>query len=88
MLNFRILDQSMHKWVNSNDSSYFCPMRYSEFIKLLGIPDECGALESVKAASELFCPVSGKVVEKNIEVEGKPGLINTDCYATGRKGVF
>jgi len=45
--------------------------------------DECGALESVKAASELFCPVSGKVLEKNIAVEGSPGLINTSCYDQG-----
>jgi len=47
------------------------------------IMDECGALESVKAASELFCPVSGKVVEKNEEVEGTPGLINKSCYDKG-----
>lgn len=45
--------------------------------------DECGALESVKAASELFCPVSGKITEKNGEVENTPGLINTSCYDKG-----
>ncbi|XP_012261848.1 glycine cleavage system H protein, mitochondrial [Athalia rosae] len=45
--------------------------------------DECGALESVKAASELYSPVSGKVVEKNVEVESSPGLINTSCYEKG-----
>lgn len=45
--------------------------------------DECGALESVKAASELFCPVSGKVTEKNAEVEETPGLINSSCYEKG-----
>lgn len=45
--------------------------------------EECGALESVKAASELFSPVSGTVLEKNVEVEGKPGLINTSCYDEG-----
>lgn len=47
------------------------------------IMDECGALESVKAASELYCPLSGKVVEKNTEVESSPGLINTSCYDKG-----
>jgi len=45
--------------------------------------DECGALESVKAASELFCPLSGKVTEKNTEVEAQPGLINKSCYDKG-----
>ncbi|KAK7790310.1 hypothetical protein R5R35_014397 [Gryllus longicercus] len=44
---------------------------------------ECGALESVKAASELYCPVSGKVVEKNASVEQTPGLINNSCYEKG-----
>ncbi|XP_045460028.1 glycine cleavage system H protein, mitochondrial [Harmonia axyridis] len=45
--------------------------------------DECGALESVKAASEVFTPVSGKIVAKNSEVEETPSLINTSCYDKG-----
>uniref|UniRef100_A0A8D8TAD7 Glycine cleavage system H protein n=1 Tax=Cacopsylla melanoneura TaxID=428564 RepID=A0A8D8TAD7_9HEMI len=45
--------------------------------------DECGALESVKAASELYSPLSGKVVEKNTAVEETPALINTACYTDG-----
>lgn len=45
--------------------------------------EECGALESVKAASELISPVSGKVVEKNEKVESKPSLINSSCYKEG-----
>lgn len=45
--------------------------------------DECGALESVKAASELYSPVSGKVVEINSEVETRPALINQSCYEDG-----
>ncbi|CAK1550931.1 unnamed protein product [Leptosia nina] len=45
--------------------------------------DECGALESVKAASEIYSPVSGTVTEKNKEVEKKPGLINSSCYDKG-----
>lgn len=45
--------------------------------------DECGALESVKAASELYSPVSGEVLQKNAEVEDTPGLINTSCYEKG-----
>lgn len=45
--------------------------------------DECGALESVKAASEIFSPVSGIITEKNINVESKPALINTNYYDEG-----
>jgi glycine cleavage system H protein len=47
------------------------------------IMEECGALESVKAASELYCPLTGKVTEKNTEVENTPGLINKSCYDKG-----
>ncbi|KAK0078543.1 hypothetical protein PV326_009287, partial [Microctonus aethiopoides] len=45
--------------------------------------EEVGALESVKAASEIISPISGTVVEKNEAVENKPGLINTSCYKDG-----
>lgn len=44
--------------------------------------DEFGALESVKASSELLCPVSGKVVEVNPELEDAPEKINEDAYET------
>lgn len=45
--------------------------------------EECGALESVKAASEIYSPVSGDVTEKNTAVEETPSLINTSCYENG-----
>jgi len=45
--------------------------------------DECGALESVKAASELYTPVSGKVLSKNSALDDSPGLINKSCYDKG-----
>jgi len=40
-----------------------------------------GALESVKAASDLYCPVSGVVTERNEALEDAPELINEDPYA-------
>ncbi len=43
--------------------------------------EEFGAVESVKAASDLISPVSGTVVEINEELEDKPGLINEDAFA-------
>ena len=43
--------------------------------------EDFGALESVKAASDLVCPVSGTVVEVNEALEDEPELINQDAYA-------
>ncbi len=43
--------------------------------------EEFGAVESVKAASDLNSPVSGKVVEVNEALEDKPELINEDAFA-------
>jgi len=42
--------------------------------------EDFGALESVKAASELYSPVSGEVVAVNESLEDNPGLINEDAY--------
>ena len=38
---------------------------------------EAAVVESVKAASEVYAPISGKVVETNPELEGDPALVNT-----------
>lgn len=43
--------------------------------------EEFGAVESVKAASDLYSPVSGEVVEINEALEDEPGLINQDAFA-------
>ena len=43
--------------------------------------DEFGAVESVKAASDLYSPVSGVVVEINEELEDAPELLNQDAFA-------
>ena len=42
---------------------------------------EFGAVESVKAASDLLSPVSGEVVEVNTALEDEPELINQDAFA-------
>ena len=42
--------------------------------------EEFGAVESVKAASDLFSPVSGEVVEVNSALEDEPELINQDAF--------
>jgi len=43
--------------------------------------EEFGAVESVKAASDLISPVTGVVVEVNEALEDQPELINVDAYA-------
>ena len=45
--------------------------------------DKFGAIESVKAASDLYAPVSGTVVEVNSGLEDQPELVNNDPYAGG-----
>lgn len=42
--------------------------------------EEFGAVESVKAASDLLSPVSGTVVEVNEELEDQPEIINEDAF--------
>jgi glycine cleavage system H protein len=49
----------------------------------LELGDELGSIESVKAVSELFSPVSGEVVEVNESLAEKPELVNTDPYGDG-----
>ena len=44
--------------------------------------EEFGAVESVKAASDLVSPVSGTVVEVNEALEDQPELINQDAFGT------
>ncbi len=43
----------------------------------------CGELESTKSVSDLYAPVSGKVVEVNTAAAEDPALINTDPYGAG-----
>ena len=42
-----------------------------------------GEVESTKSVSDIYSPISGKVVEKNVEVEAAPELVNEDPYGKG-----
>ncbi|GIO04484.1 glycine cleavage system H protein [Brevibacillus reuszeri] len=59
------------------------------FVEIPQVGDEVtadgtmGTVESVKAVSDLFSPVSGKVVEVNGELEDSPEVINSDAYGQG-----
>lgn len=45
--------------------------------------DACAVVESVKAASDIYSPVSGEVIEFNPALADNPGLLNTDPYGDG-----
>lgn len=42
-----------------------------------------GVIESVKAVSDLYAPVSGQVIEVNTDLADNPALVNEDCYGDG-----
>ena len=42
-----------------------------------------GSVEAVKTVSDLFMPVSGKVLEVNTKIDGNPELVNSDPYGDG-----
>ncbi len=45
--------------------------------------DEFGSVESVKAVSEMYIPISGEIVEINESLEDAPELVNESCYDNG-----
>lgn len=51
--------------------------------KTLAAGDEAAVVESVKAASEVYAPVSGEVIEVNADLEGAPGGVNEDAMDRG-----
>ena len=61
-------------------------------VVFVGLPDAgaeleagkpLGEVESTKSVSDVYSPISGKVIEKNAEVESSPELINSDPYGQG-----
>ena len=84
-----------HEWVKVEDGlavigvSDFAQKEMGD-ITYVDLPDvddeveageEFGALESVKASSDLISPVTGKVVEVNAELEDAPEKVNEDAFA-------
>ena len=51
--------------------------------KVLKAHDKLGVVESVKSASEIYAPVSGKVVEVNETLQDSPEAVNKDPYGGG-----
>lgn len=45
--------------------------------------DECGVVESTKAASDIYAPFDGEIVAANTALDDEPGLMNSDPYTQG-----
>jgi glycine cleavage system H protein len=45
--------------------------------------DDCAVAESVKAASDIYSPISGEVIAVNEALEDSPELVNSDAYGEG-----
>ncbi len=54
-----------------------------EMGQTLAAREEFGVVESVKAASDIYAPVSGEVIEINEELADAPELVNNDAYGDG-----
>lgn len=54
-----------------------------EIGKVFDQRDEAAVVESVKAAAEVYTPVSGEVIEVNEELNNDPSLVNSDAFGEG-----
>jgi len=86
-----------HEWVSIEDN--IATMGISDYaqealgdVTYVELPDEeteveqfeqFVSVESVKAASDIYAPMAGKVIEVNRKLEENPGLVNKDCYGKG-----
>lgn len=81
------------RWVRARNTLHtFLSNMFSSVISVvfvcMCVVEEFGALESVKAASELYSPLTGEVTEINTELAENPGLVNKACYAEGKYFAF
>jgi glycine cleavage system H protein len=51
--------------------------------RVVDMGDPIAVVESVKAASDIYAPLAGEVLESNAAVEADPSLVNTDPYGNG-----
>lgn len=54
-----------------------------EVESVLNAEENCGVIESVKAASDLLSPIEGEVTEVNEELDGEPELVNSAPFGEG-----
>lgn len=89
---------STHEWVRSEGDGVFTVGITEHAQDLLGdmvfvdLPDvgdavttgdDCAVAESVKAASDIYAPITGEVIEVNSLLENSPELVNSDAFGEG-----
>lgn len=86
-----------HEWINIEDATATIGITdYAQealgditYIELPAINaeveqfEQLSSVESVKAATDIYAPMSGRVTEVNAELESDPGLLNKSCYEKG-----
>ena len=88
-----------HEWVAATDTSTKIRMGITDFaqgalgdivyVQLPNVGDlitegkVCGEIESTKSVSELYAPVSGKVLSVNAALTANPEILNSDPYGAG-----
>ncbi|QLK60126.1 glycine cleavage system protein GcvH [Enterobacteriaceae bacterium Kacie_13] len=89
---------SSHEWVRSEGNGVYTVGITEHAQELLGdmvfvdLPEvgrevaageDCAVAESVKAASDIYSPLSGEIIAVNGELEGSPELVNSEPYGAG-----
>ncbi|MBU9814416.1 glycine cleavage system protein GcvH [Rahnella sp. C60] len=89
---------SSHEWIRSEGNGVYTVGITEHAQELLGdmvfvdLPEvgrevaageDCAVAESVKAASDIYSPISGEIIAVNAELEGSPELVNSEPYDTG-----
>ncbi|MCC8378946.1 MULTISPECIES: glycine cleavage system protein GcvH [unclassified Xenorhabdus] len=87
-----------HEWVRSEGNGEYTVGITEHAQQLLGdmvfidlpeigmqvnVGDDCAVVESVKAASDIYAPLSGEVIAVNPALEGSPELVNSEPYNDG-----
>ena len=87
-----------HEWVRQNDDGSVTVgisdnaqdqlgdmvfIEVPEVGQSVSAEEACAVVESVKAASDVYAPVSGEVVEVNGDLEDSPESVNQDAYGAG-----
>ena len=89
---------SSHTWIEIQDDGLlkvgitdYAQMELGDIV-FVELPDEernftmgeeCAVVESVKSASDIYCPISGEIIEVNHDLEDNPEKINSDPYGVG-----
>ena len=87
-----------HEWVRVSDSgtvvfgiTHFAQDALGDIVyvslpavgSLVSAGAACGEVESTKSVSDIYAPVSGEVVATNVDLDGRPEVLNSDPYLAG-----